>query len=237
MQDSPSDPEIERKIERWAASQRDAGITPDLQRRIRKRLGPSLTPVKPIPVESWLVLRFLSIFVICAGGLSAVMSKTGFHLMTGTQIGWLGAIIGGASILFSLTLARQMVPGSRRGLTFPLALVGSGVSTIGGIALSFPWQTSGLFVPEGWSCAVLEVVIALPAAAIFWLLARQGALFASPELGATLLGLAAFLALTPLQVQCMFQQAPHLLVWHGGTAAVLIGIGAFVGRVRGHTTT
>jgi hypothetical protein len=27
----------------------------------------------------------------------------------------------------------------------------------------------------------------------------------------------------------MFQQAPHLLVWHAGTAAILIGLGALIG--------
>ena len=78
----------------------------------------------------------------------------------------------------------------------------------------------------------MELMIAVPATVIFWLLARRGALFASAGLGAVLTGLAVFLALTPLQFQCMFQQAPHLLVWHAGTAVVLIGLGALIGWVR-----
>jgi hypothetical protein len=78
----------------------------------------------------------------------------------------------------------------------------------------------------------MELAIAIAATAGFWLLARRGALFASARLGATLTGLAAFLALIPLQTQCMFQQAPHLLVWHGGSALLMVGFGALVGNLR-----
>ena len=109
------------------------------------------------------------------------------------------------------------------GLPLSLVLALSGIGVIGGIALFFPWQVSHAFVSEGWPCAALEVMIAIPATVIFWLLARRGALFASAGLGAVLTGLAVFLALVPLQVQCMFLQAPHLVVWHAGTTAVLIG--------------
>jgi len=55
-------------------------------------------------------------------------------------------------------------------------------------------------------------------------------LFASAGLGAALTGLAVFLALIVDQAQCMFPQAPHLLVWHGGIAAGLIAAGALTGR-------
>ena len=106
-----------------------------------------------------------------------------------------------------------------------------GVAAFVGLATLFPWQRSGNFVSEGWPCAAMELTIVIPVTALFWILARKGALFASAGLGATLTGLAAFLVLIPLQFQCMFQQAPHLLFWHGGTALLMIGLGALIGSL------
>ena len=99
-------------------------------------------------------------------------------------MGGMAAILAGGGILFSLALAWQMVPGSRQGFPLSLVLALSGIGVIGGIALFFPWQTSHAFVSEGWPCAAMELMIAVPATVIFWLLARRGALFASAGLGA-----------------------------------------------------
>ena len=234
MPDNPLGAELERRLDTWAASQSGAPLRPEIQRKLRSTLTASLVPVRPLPSQGWLVLVFLGLFAACAAGLIAILDKAGFHLMTGAQIVWMTAILTSGGILFSLTLAWQMVPGSHQGFRFSFALPLSCFGVIGGIALLFPWRTSRAFVSEGWPCAVMELTIAVPATAVFWLLARRGALFASAGVGATLAGLAVVLALTPLQFQCMFQQAPHLLVWHAGTAAIFIGAGALMGAVRSH---
>ncbi len=234
MQDNPRDAGLERKLETWAASQSEADLRPEIQRRVQGLLTPSLTPVKPLPSQSRLVLAFLSVFAACAAGLIAVMDKAGFHLMTGSQMGWMAATLMGGGVLFSFALAWRMVPGSRPAFPLSPVLALSGIGVIGGMALFFPWRASNAFVSEGWPCAAMELTIAVPTTFIFWLLARRGALFASAGLGAVLTGLAVFLALTPLQFQCMFQQAPHLLVWHAGTAAMVIGLGALIGEIRRH---
>ena len=233
MQDNPRDADIERQLETWAASQSDVDLSPEIQKKVQDLLTSSLTPVKPLPSQSRLVLVFLIVFAAGCAGLIAVMDKAGFHLMTEAQMGWMAAILAGGGILFSFALAWRMVPASRQGFPLSFVLALSGIGVIGGIALLFPWRTSSSFISEGRPCAVMELMIAIPAAVIFWLLARRGALVASAGLGAALTGLAAFLALTPLQTQCMFQQAPHLLVWHGATAAILIGLGALIGDCLG----
>src|SRR5215469_2919991 len=101
MKDRSSDPEIERKLDRWAASQTDAGFSPELQRKIQSALKSSLSPVNPIAAQSILVLRFLGVFVVCAAGLIAILGKSGFHLMTTAQIGWITLILAGIAILFA----------------------------------------------------------------------------------------------------------------------------------------
>jgi hypothetical protein len=234
MQNNPRDADLERKLSTWAASQSDAELRPEIHRKVQDLLTSSLTPVKPLPSQSRLVLTFLAVFALCAAGLIALLDKAGFHLMTGAQMGWITAILAGGGILFSLALALRMVPGSRQSFPLSLVLALSGIGVIGGMALFFPWQASHAFVSQGWPCAAMELMIAIPVAVIFWLLARRGALVASAGLGTVLTGLAVFGALVPLQFQCMFQRAPHLLVWHAGTAAVLIGLGALIGGLVGH---
>lgn len=231
MPDNPHDNSLERRLEKWASAPPDSQLSPEVRRKVQAMLTSSLTPVKPIPSQSRLAFVFLAVFIVCAAGLIAILNKAGFHLMTGVQMAFMTAILAGGGILFSFTLAWRMIPGSRWGVPFSLVLALSVLLPIAGIALLFPWTTSSAFVSEGWPCASLELIIAVPAAVVYWLLARRGALFASSGLGATLTGLAVFLALLPLQFQCMFQHAPHLLVWHGGTAALLVGSGALIGKL------
>jgi hypothetical protein len=91
MQDRRSDPRLERRLDSWAASQSSVSVSPELQQKLRESLRPSLEPVKPIASRTNLVLIFLAVFLAGAAGASAMMSKTGLHLMTGTQIGvWHG---------------------------------------------------------------------------------------------------------------------------------------------------
>jgi hypothetical protein len=234
MQDNPRDADLERQLETWGASQSEAELSPEIRRRVQGLLTSSLTPVKPLPSQSTLLLGFLSIFVIGTVGLIAIMDKAGFHLMTVAQITSMAAILAGGGSLFSLMVAWKMVPGSRQGFPLSLVLALSSFGLFGGIALLFPWRTSHAFVSEGWPCAAMELMIAVPAAVVFWLLARRGTLFGGAGIGAALSGLAVVLALAVLQFRCMFQQAPHLLVWHGATAAILIALGALIGEWRQH---
>ena len=232
MQDNPRDADLDRQLETWGASQSDAELSPEIRRKVQGLLASSLIPVKPLPSQSTLLFEFLLGFVVCTVGLIAIMDKAGFHLMTVAQMVAMAAILVGGGILFSILVTGQMVPGSRQGFPLPLVLMFSGLGVFGGIALLFPWRASDAFVSEGWRCAVMELTIAVPAAAFFWLLARRGALFGGAHVGAALSGLAVVLALAALQFRCMFQQAPHLLVWHGAIAAILIGLGALIGEWR-----
>jgi hypothetical protein len=229
--DNPRDSGVERRLETWAASQPGFDLHPEIRGRVLAGIASSLTPVQPLPSQGRLVLAFLGVFTAGAGGLIAILDKAGFRLMTGLQMAILTAILAGAGTLFSLILVWRMVPGSRWVLRFPLVLTLCGLALFAGFALLFPWRTPRAFVSGGWPCAVLELMIAVPAAIIYWVLARRGALFVSAGLGATLTSLAVFLALIPLQFQCMFQQAPHLLVWHLGMAILLIGLGTLIGEL------
>lgn len=232
MQNDSRDPDLERELNTWAASQPEAAVSPELQHTLQNTLKPSLTPVKAVPSQGRLIFFFLLIFVAGAAGLTTVMDKTGLRLMTGVQIAIVSAILSCGGILFAIQLAGQMIPGSKQRMSLPVVLMLCAIGVAGGLAILFPWRTSNNFVADGWPCAAMELLTAAPAALVFWLLARRGALFASAGLGAALAGAAAFLTLIPLQFQCMFQQAPHLLLWHGGAALLVIALGALIGHLQ-----
>ncbi|HEY4360014.1 MAG TPA: hypothetical protein VGN17_03555 [Bryobacteraceae bacterium] len=232
MQFDPNDSELGRRLDQLAGQASSASVSPELQKKLQDALGPSLVPVNPIPSRTNLSLLFLVVFVIGAGGLAALMKRTGLHLMSRVQIGAMASILAACGTVLAAELAGEMIPGGRRMAPLWAKWAVCGISGFLGLAVLFPWQSSGNFVAEGWPCALMEVTFALPAAGFFWLLARQGALLMSPAVGATLAGVAVVLALIPLQSQCMFQQAPHLLVWHGTAALLLIGLGAAAGNLR-----
>jgi hypothetical protein len=224
MQDRKAD--LERRLEEWATSEQ---VRPEVWGRIPGLLTASLAPVKPLPSQGRLAGFFLLIFAACATGLMAILDKSGFHMMTAAQMAGMAVLLACGGALFSIELAGRMVPGSRIVLPFSFMMPLSFAAVAGGMALLFPWQGSRGFVAEGWPCAALELAITVPAVAIFWLVARRGALFRSAGLGAALTGLAVFVALTAAQFQCMFPRAAHMLVWHGGTAAILVAFGGLIG--------
>ena len=232
MPDNSRNPELERRIEAWAAS-RQGNLQPELERRLHDALAASLAPVRPLPSQAMLTLTYLDLSSLFLAQLRSPSSKmAGIHLMTSAANLSMTAIFTGTGLLFSRELARTMIPGSRRSWPTALTFALPAIAAFGGLTVLFPWRQSDAFVSEGCHCALLEATIAGPVAAVFWQFARRGVLFFSPALGAVLAGLTVALALVPVQVQCMFLQTPHLLVWHAGTALLLIGLGSVIGRLQ-----
>ncbi len=228
----PDDRDLEQRLNRWANLQGEPEVSPEARERILRDLQGSLQPVKPLPPRPVLVLQLTLAFLLLAAILTAALKFSGIPVMTDAPVNLLAALFTAAGVLFSLLLAAQMIPGSRAVLPLAPALALSTVGMVAGFALAFPWQSSSHFIDEGWRCAVMELAFVAFASIVFWGFARRGALFPSAPLGVILAALSACLALVPLQFQCMFQQAPHLLVWHGGAAIVLVLAGAGWGVSR-----
>lgn len=221
---------VERLLDAWAESRSDVRLSDDTAAKIRAGLGGSLQPVRVLPSRRVLALELAAIFALGSVAVTALLDKAGLHLMSWAQIGWMTGIFAAAAVLFSFAVAGWMIPGTLQRLPFGWKVALSGIGIMAGFARLFPWRAPAAFVSEGWPCALMEAGIAVVALPVLVVLARRGARFSSAELGASLASLAALLALVPLQFQCMFLQAPHLLVWHFGIAAMLVGMGAWAGR-------
>jgi hypothetical protein len=108
-----------------------------------------------------------------------------------------------------------------------LAAYGLGLLTAMGVL--FPWSAAPQFVAQGWPCLLGGVSVAVPAAALLWLVVRRGAPLSMRTMGATLGATAGLLGVTVLQVKCPHQEALHLLVWHGSVLVIATGVGVLAG--------
>lgn len=128
--------------------------------------------------------------------------------------------------LLSMSLSWQMTPGSLQRIPPRTAAPILTAGFLIGIAVLFPWRAPEAFLTRGWPCLKAGLMMALPAAALFWLVVRRGAVLNVGTLGGTLGAIVGLLSATVLQFTCSLQEAGHLLVWHGGVllASTILGV-------------
>ena len=224
----PPDTKIDEKID-WLLELAPAPeLSPDLHRRISGALAASLQPVKPMPAARVLAGQFAAIFLVFAAALIAMMGVTGFRTLDARQALGILTILAVGVALLPLVLAWQVIPGSQQRIPARLAWACFGVGFLTGAALLFPWRGAEAFVSRGWPCLLAGSAVAIPGGILFWLLSRRGVPLSAGTFGGTLGAIAGLLGLTVLQFRCVYQDAAHLLVWHGGILALSITAGVLV---------
>ena len=222
------DAKIDEKIDRLLELAPAPELSPELHRKISEALTASLQPVKPMPSAGVLAAQFASIFLVFAAALIAMMGVTGFRTLQAWQALGIVAILAVGVSLFSLALAWQIRPGSRQKIPSRLSWAYFGVGFLTGAALLFPWRGAEAFVSRGWPCLLAGSAVAIPGGVLFWLLTRRGVPLSAGAFGGTLGAIAGLLGLTVLQFRCIYQDAAHLLVWHGGVLILSITAGVLV---------
>jgi len=224
------DTKMNEKIDRLLEQAPAPELSPDLLRKISGALAASLQPVKRMPSARVQVVQFASIFLVFAAALIATMGVTGFRTLQAWQALGIVAILAVGVSLFSVVLAWQIRPGSLQKIPARLSWACFGVGFLTGAALLFPWRGTEAFVSRGWPCLVTGSAVAIPGGILFWLLTRRGVPLSVGAFAGTLGAIAGLLGLTVLQFRCIYQDATHLLVWHGGvlvlsiTTAVLVAL-------------
>ena len=97
------------------------------------------------------------------------------------------------------------------------------------------------FFQSGLTCMKSGLTYSIPGALFFWLLVRRGAILFPNLIGAAAGGLAGFIGLTVLEINCPNLDVYHVLVWHGGVvvissvAGVLLGAAVeYIDRLKRH---
>lgn len=195
-------------------------MTADLSAAIGRSLGESLRPVKPLPGRRIATLQLMALFAFFALALISNMGTAGVEHMNPFQLLAICVLLATGVWLFSASLVSQIRPGSYQRVPGRLLVAGFGAALLAGMALLFPWRGVQAFVAMGWPCLLGGLGIAVPAALLLWVIVRRGAPLSVGTLGATIGATAGLLGVTVLQFKCPLQEAPHLVVWHGGVLVV-----------------
>jgi hypothetical protein len=208
--------------------------SPELERRITEKLQASLQPVSRIASTPALTAQFLVVFAVvfavASAGVSSLL-KLGAAAESRGQLLGIGVILAVGAVLLAYSLARQMTPGSKQRIPAWGAIAILGAALLAGMVFLFPWRTPEAFLFLGWRCLRLGLMVAVPAAGVFWWLARRGASFDLTTLGATLGAVAGLLSVAVLQFRCSLHDFGHLVVWHLGVLALATFAGALIGRL------
>jgi hypothetical protein len=198
-------------------------------KRIKIATIENLKPVRPLPPPGVLLLACAIIF-LCVVAVGAVrLGTNGWAALNIEQRIAVFSSLAASAILLAASMVRQMVPGSRHRLP-PAALpVGILLVLTLVIATTFRSHQEVAFVAGGLVCIKNGLMYSAPAAVLFWLLLRRGAILFPKLIGLAAGGLAGLIGLSVLEVNCPNLNTFHILVWHWGVVLVSSLAGALAG--------
>jgi hypothetical protein len=189
---------------------------------LQKMIIADLRPVRRL-LPSWVFLgAFAVVFLaLSSAGWLYLGPYNWFLLMPGQKIAVFSTLAASAALL-AFSLVRQMVPGQKSLLHPGLLPIAIFVFLCLVVASVFQVRADHNFLRSGEACLKAGLPYAIPAALLFWLILRRGAILSPRIAGATTGMLAGFVSTTVLEVHCPNRDVWHILVWHVGFA--LLGI-------------
>jgi len=139
------------------------------------------------------------------------------------------ATLAASAVLLALSMARQMVPGSKHTVsptTLPIAIV---LVLMLVIAAMFRSEEDSAFVANGLMCIRNGLEYSIPTALLFWLLLRRGAMLFPKLIGAAAGGFSGLIGLSVLEINCSNLNVYHILVWHWGVILITSLAGVVLG--------
>jgi hypothetical protein len=202
-----------------------------LLKLIQARIVENLHPVRPLAPSRFFLFACAIIFlcIVVIGATPFGMNGWG-ALSMGQRIAVFGTLAGSA-ILLAVSMVGQMVPGSKYALApaaLPIAIL---TALLIVLTAAFQPQKEAAFVADGLAHMKAGLACSIPAALLFWLLVRRGAMLFPKLIGAAAGGLAGLIGLCVLEIICPNLNVFHILVWHWGVVFVNSVAGALVGAV------
>ncbi len=214
----------------YAAQPRPPAAPTRLSSQVLNSVLADLKPVKPIPGPGWLVLAFTAILMGVLGLAIWRTGSAGFSALSPMARMLLLSIIGVGALLLSYSLAQRMIPGSLQRVPVLQVTLGLAVAFISVVALMFHDVTDWNRLAMERSCLWLGLIAAVITAIAGARLVRRGAWVNRVATVVSIGALSGVSALLVLTVHCPILRASHILLWHGGAAAVVILAAWLVGR-------
>jgi hypothetical protein len=207
------------------------GLRPSesLLRRIKAVILEDLKPIRPLPSARILLFGCAIIFlsVVAVGVLALGMN--GWVALSLVRRIVVFLTLAASTVLFAISMVRQMVPGSKHIFAPTVLLVAILVALMTVIAASFRSQQEPAFLASGVMCMKNGLTYSMPAAFLLWLILRRGAILYPILIGAIAGGLAGLAGMSVLEINCANLNVSHVLVWHGGVVALSSLAGALLG--------
>ena len=198
-------------------------------KRIQAGIVEHLEPVRPLPPLRVFLSACAIIFILVVAAGALRLGTNGWAALNIGQRVTVFASLAASAILLAASMIRQMVPGSRH--TVPPAALPGGIllALVLVIATAFRSRGELAFVANGLVCIKNGLTYSVPAALLFWLLLRRGAILSHKLIGAAAGGLAGLTGLSVLEVNCPNLNIFHVLVWHWGVVLISSLAGALIG--------
>lgn len=196
--------------------------------RIQTAILRDLKPVRPLARPVVYVLTFAMIFVaVLAAALTTPGSASGWNALTMGQRVFVFSVLAGCGGLLTISLVRQMAPGSKDPIPAAALLAGIPAALALVITLMFRPRNESEFVANGAMCLRAGLSYSILAALALWIPLRRGAMLRPWLTGAVVGGFAGLVGLSILEINCSDLNLNHILVWHGGVvvASSLSGAG------------
>ncbi len=204
-------------------------VAPEVEAKIKSSVVGSLEAVRPLP-GARLTAAFLLIYAALSGIFIAITGVGGALEMGAFRFAAILGVVGAVILLLSVTLSREMVPGSPRLLTPARLFLSLLAALFLAVTVAFPWDVSGTFLPQSWMCFRTGLMYSFPAAALISLLLRRGAVLSLGVAGAGAGLMAGLVGMTVLHFGCSLHTAPHIAMVHLGIALAV----ALLGYALGH---
>lgn len=214
-------------------------VSPESETAIEDRLLKNLQPARALPARKLFFSAFLLIFFAL---LAVGVSRLGAYAWA--ELNWIHRImictsLGASAALLAYSMVQQMFPGSRRRIPPAFLPLGIFVCLMLVLAALFEIGHSGRFIRDGMPCFEAGIPYAVPAAILFWLILRRGAVLSPRTTGVICGALAGLIGVSVLEIHCSNFDLRHILVWHlgvgvsGAVAGLLVGwIGEMISRKR-----
>jgi hypothetical protein len=189
----------------------------------------NLKPVRPLAPARFFLFACAIIFLLVVAIGVRPSAMTGWDALSLWQRVALFAMLTASAILLAVSMVAQMAPGSK----YPLAPRAVPIATLSALlvalAASFHARAEEDFVANGLMCMKSGLAYAIPAAFLFWLLVRKGAILYPKLIGAMAGGLAGLIGLSVLEINCSNLNVFHVLVWHWGVVLISSAAGTLLG--------
>ena len=197
-------------------------------KRIQAMIAARLLPVRPLaPARFFLGVCAIIFLSVVAIGITP-SGMDGWAALNGMQRIAVFATMATGAVLLAASMIGQMAPGNKYALA--PALLPTGVLTVLFIILSVTFRPREelAFVQTGLGCVRRGLTYSIPAAFLFWLLVRRGAILYPKLIGATVGGLASLAGFSVLELNCPDVNVFHIVVWHWGVVLIGTASGALI---------